>query len=99
MTRSTEAKAEEKQQRRALALLRCAEGGLIEAVNSAGGELTGFSAKLGEWDCLLTLRAEFPSGPCIGFVGGETLGGCLLKAEAQAKRDAVDWKVDNFKVQ
>lgn len=99
MTRSTEANAEEKQQRRALALLRCTEGGLVEAVEAGGGELTGFSAKMGEWDCLLTLRAVFPSGPCIGFIGGETLGGCLLKAVAQAKKDAIGWRVDNFKVE
>lgn len=98
MTRSTEAAREKKQAAQALKLWRCASTGLFEAVERSGGELRGFSMKVGEWDCLLTLRADFPTGPCVGFVGGETIGGCLLKAEMQASRDAIGWRPDNFKV-
>lgn len=99
MTRATEVKIEKAQQAKAMRLWRCAESGLLEAVERCGGELRGFSVKLGEWDCLLTLRADFPSGPCVGFVGGETLGGCLLKAQGQASKDAIKWRPDNFKVE
>lgn len=72
-------------------------GGLEQGVSKAGGELTGFSMRLGELDCLLTLRAVFPGGAMIGFVGGEDVAHCMRKGATEAARDLVRWRPDKWR--
>lgn len=96
MTTSLEVEAEVRQQARALRLFRILDGGLEAAVGRAGGELTGFSAKMSGVDTLLTLRAVFPGGKMIAFAGGLTLGAALEKAYREAKTDALRWRPDKW---
>lgn len=76
---------------------RVIDGGLQAAVRRAGGELTGFSVKCDDFDCLVVLKANFPAGAMVGFVGGETIGGTLLKAAREAKSDGVRWREDRYR--
>lgn len=96
MTSESERAAEKAQAKRALTLYRVADGGLERAVQRAGGELTGFSAKMSGADVLLTLRVVMPAGPMIAWVGGETLASALTKAARQAGGDELKFKPDEW---
>ena len=82
--------------RRNRALYRACSGGLALAVTRSGGELSGLSIKTSGYDCLVTLRARFPAGPMVAFVGGETIAHCLVKAMREAPNGALRWKVDRY---
>ena len=82
--------------RRDVALRRACEGDLQASVSQTGGELLGFSVKLSQHDCLITLRAVFPGGRMIAFVGGDTLAGCLLKVPREARSNNLRWKADKY---
>lgn len=97
MSSRLDAEYEEKQARQALRLLRVCSGGLNSAIGRAGGELTGFSAKMSGADVLLTVRAELPGGRKIAFVGGSDLAGALLKAYREASADELRWREDRWK--
>jgi hypothetical protein len=96
MARSREAAAEAAQEKRLRAAGKVVDGGLVEGVSRAGGELLGFSVKLSPYDVLITLRAEFPGGRMVGFIGGETLSGALVKAQREAASDAIKWREDRW---
>ncbi len=71
-------------------------GGLESGVERAGGLLTGLAVKFNGAGCLLTLKAEFPAGMMVGFVGGDDLAHVLRKGASQAARDDVRWKADKW---
>lgn len=79
------------------ACLLAVYGGLEAGVGRAGGMLTGISVKFGADGCLLTIKAEFPAGAMVGFVGGDDLPGVLRKGAGDAARDAVTWREDKWK--
>lgn len=96
MSRQLEQKQEERKARRDKRVLLAVNGGLEAGVERAGGRLHGFSVKLSEYDCLLTLRAEFPGGAMVAFVGGADLPDVLLKGSKAAKTDGLRWKKDKW---
>ena len=98
MTRTNDLEHEEREARFLTEVARAACGELADGVTRMGGELCGLSAKLDYGDCLLTLRAEFPGGSMVCFVGGTDLGYCLRKATRDANRDALRWKPDRYRV-
>jgi hypothetical protein len=75
---------------------RSLEGGLEAAVSRAGGELHGFSIKIGEQDYLMSLRATFPAGRMIAFVGADSMAQCFTKAAYAAGSDTMRWRVDKY---
>lgn len=87
----------EKMERERQAVLLAVYGGLEAGVSKAGGELLGISVKLGQFECLLTLRAEFPAGPVVGFITGDGLAEVLKKAASAAARDGVKWRADKWR--
>jgi hypothetical protein len=87
---------EERQAKRNKAIAQAVEFGLLEGVGRAGGELTGLAVKYGGGDCLVVVKAVFPSGPQVAFVGAEDLGGCLIKAAREASRDKLRWRADRY---
>jgi hypothetical protein len=97
MTRQLEAKAEERQARRDKAVLSAVCGGLHDAVGYAGGELVGLSVRIGFRDCLIVLKAEFPAGPQVAFVGSESLDGALIKGVREARGGTLSWRPDQYK--
>lgn len=79
------------------ATLLAVYGGLEDGVSRAGGELVGLSVKFNGFDCLLTLKAAFPAGMMVGFVGGSDLARVLQKGAAEAARDTVKWREDKWR--
>jgi len=96
MTRQLEQAQEDKQQKFAKAQLSALNGGMAAAVARAGGELGGFSARMDDYEVLLTIRAEFPAGRMIAFVGGDTLGSALVKVIREASQDRLKWREDKW---
>lgn len=83
----------EKERKQALVAIY---GGLFDAVGHAGGVLTGFSIKLSDYETLCTLRAVFPAGSRIAFVGADDLPAVLAKSMRDAGSDRLQWRNDRF---
>lgn len=98
MSKKDTEKTETKIARRAEALEECCDHSLAGMVAYAGGTLTGFSIKIGRVDTLLTVRALFPAGHMIAWVGGESIVEVLLKSVRLASADSLRWKADKYRV-
>ena len=72
-------------------------GDLERAIDRAGGQLLRLSVSFDGFGCLLVLKAEFPAGTMIGFVGGEDLAQVLRKGTAEAARDKITWREDKWR--
>jgi len=83
--------------RRAAKLEEVLDHGLAGAIAYNGGELTGFSLKIGNVDYLVTLRAFFPAGHRISWVGANSMTEVILKAERLAAGGLLDWLEDKYK--
>lgn len=75
---------------------RASDGGLQKAVEHNGGELLGLSVKFGQADCLVTLRAVFPGGRMVAFVGGDSLMSCLVKVHRDGFDGKLKWRTDKY---
>ena len=80
----------------ALALHRALDGGLDSALQAAGFELLGLSLKVGEGDCLLTLRLSNHEGKSVAFIGSTDPVGCLTKALREARGAKLRYREDRF---
>lgn len=97
MTRTNWADVEVKEQKRRDDIAKATLGGLEEAVGRMGGELTGVTFKVGEYDVLGVLKAEFPGGAMVSFVGAASIGAVLHKAMQEGQRDNLTWKTDQYR--
>lgn len=96
MTRQLELLQEQRQAKKHKMLIRSLEFGLEGAIGHSGGVLTGFSVKLSEWECLMTVRAIRGDVPHVAFVGSDNLINCLLKVERDAATDKLVWREDKY---
>ena len=96
MSRQLEQGREERQKREDNSVLLACESGLAAAVSRAGGELTGLGVRYSTMDVLITIKAVFPAGPQICFVGGETIGKALVKGMREAYLDRLKWRPDKY---
>ena len=96
MTRLLEQKQEEKQMLRNKEILAAVEFELVGAIAHGGGQLTGFSIKVSEVDCLLTLRAKFEGEGMVCFVGAPDIGDCLRKGVVEAYHNRLRWRADAY---
>lgn len=96
MTRHLDAVTEERQEQRYRAVVRALEFELQGVIAGKGGELTGFSVTLREWEVLITLRSIQEGRPQVAFVGSDTLVNCLLKAVSSGQRDKLVWRADKY---
>lgn len=96
MSRLLEQQREEKQRKADVALVAAIEFNLAAAVGHSGGELLGFSAKLNHADCLLILRAQFPGGLQVAFVGSSSLADALRKGVRLGLADELNWRADRY---
>jgi len=97
MPRTNELDQEVKEQKRRDIISQAALGGLERAVERSGGQLQGISFKVGDWDVLGTLRADFPGGAMVAFVGGSSMGAVLHKAMQAGNRDELRWREDEYR--
>jgi hypothetical protein len=96
MSRQLEQHLEEVTKRRHLAVVAAVEYALVGSIERAGGELTGFSVKLAEGDCLLTLRVTLAGRSQVSFVGAEDLGSALIKAVNLGRHDKLKYRPSKF---
>jgi hypothetical protein len=96
MTRTNEVKLEEREERLWRDVRRALSGGLAAGINENGGFLLGLSVRYGEYETLLTIRAEFPGGGMVAFVASDTLAGAIRKAYLEAKAERLRWRADKY---
>lgn len=96
MSRQLELVAEQRTATKHKALIKALEYELVGVLGNAGATLTGFSVKIDEWQCLLTLRAILNDQNVYAHVGGDTVISCILKAVRAAQYDKLRWKEDKF---
>jgi len=96
MSRQLEQLQEERTRKRHSALLIAVEYGLQGAVEHSGGEYLGFAYRHRGGEALLIIKAVFPAGRQVAFVGAEDLGGALVKATKLGQQDRLRWKADKW---
>lgn len=96
MSRQLEQVREDRQKAQDKAVLIAVEYGLEDAVRTSKREFYGFAAQYRGDGWLLTLKAGLGEDREIAFVGGETLGGALIKAVSLAGRDGLKWRKDVY---
>lgn len=96
MTRQSDLAQEDRETARRQALVRCLEWGLVGALERQGIELIGIAIRYGEFDCLMTLKADVNARRHVCFVGAETIMSCFLKAESAALGNRLHWRADKY---
>lgn len=97
MTRQLEAIGEQRQAKRHALLVRALEFELSGALQASGATLLGFSVKIEEWECLMTLRAYRDDSMQIAFVGSDDVINCINKAVRAAKSGKIVWREDKWR--
>jgi hypothetical protein len=97
MTRTNDLDLELKQQKVWNNIAKASIGGLEKAVDRMGGEMTGVNFKVGDYDYLAIIKAEFPAGPQVCFVGGSSIGDVLQKAASSGWQDKLSWRPDRYR--
>lgn len=98
VSRQLEQTIEERAARERAALLRNIYGGLEAAVEHVGGELTGISVTYRGDSVLMTVRAQFPAGKRVCFVGSDDLGATFAKCGREVQSGRARWKEDKWRV-
>lgn len=97
MSRQLDAAHEDRVSRRHEALVRALEFELDKVLSATGKKLLGFSMRIQEWDCLMTLRAEEAGEQRVAFVGAEDVVGAITKAVRVARAGKLKWKEDKWR--
>lgn len=97
MSRQLEAVGEQRQAKRHALLIRALEFELSGALQQSGALLQGFSVKIEEWECLMTLRAFREDTNQIAFIGSDDVINCINKAVRAAKSDKIMWRPDKWR--
>lgn len=97
MPSNTEHGSADALRKEALALHRALGGGIDSALQDAGYTLVGLSLKVGEGDCLLTLRLDNHEGAFVAFVGGQSVPTCLVKALREVRGGKLSYRQDKYK--
>lgn len=97
MSQEDEALVKKSTNRRAESLEECLDYALKGAVAYSGGIMTGLSMRMGDSDYLLTLRADFPAGPMVTWVGGTNIVEIFLKAVRETNDGKLSWRIDKYR--
>jgi hypothetical protein len=71
-------------------------GGFEDLIEDLGGECLGISIRSHQYQSLLVIRADFPGGAFVGFVGAQTAAEAVAKAHNQLKNNKLKWKPDKY---
>jgi hypothetical protein len=71
-------------------------GGFEELIDDQGGVCMGISIRSNQYQTLLVIRAVFPGGPFVGFVGAETGAEAVSKAYTELSHNKLTWKPDKY---
>lgn len=97
MSRQLEKTIEERAAKETAALLLSLDGGLEDAVEWTGAVLQGFSVSLRGADVLMVIRADFPAGRRVCFVGASDLPALFAKCSREVKSGRAKWKDDKWR--
>lgn len=97
MSRQLEAMAEARSSKRHALLVRALEFELSGVMKEKGATLQGFSVKIEEWECLMTLRAYREETNQIAFIGSDDVINCINKAVRAVKSDKIIWRKDKWR--
>ena len=98
MSRQLEQVIEERAAKEEAALLRNIYGGLRDSVRHVGAEMQGISVSYRGEGVLLTVRADFPAGRMVCFVGADDLGAAFAKSGREVKSGRARWREDKWRV-
>lgn len=96
MSRQLDKAAEEREESRRVALIKAIEFGLSDAIVNQGAELRGIAIRYGEFDCLMTVKADFNGVRHVAFVGSDSMMNCFIKADAAAAGNRLSWSKDKY---
>lgn len=96
MTRQHDLKLEVRETAKRDALVKALEYGLAGALESQGVGLLGFSIKYDTFNCLMTIKAVVGDVRSVAFVGSDTMINCILKADSEARRHTLHWRLDQY---
>lgn len=96
MSRQLEHAAEVKEANRNQAVVRALDYGFVGALEAQGIELLGFAFRYNAYDSLMTIKAVVGGQQQVCFVGSESLAGCILKAQSDARGDRLKWRPDKY---
>ena len=71
-------------------------GGFNHRVEVLGGELLSVTMRMMPGDCLLVIRAEFPGGRRVAFVGSSNAAYAVKKAEKELRENTLRWRQDKY---
>lgn len=97
MTRQLEQLREENQEKADRRLVSAVEHGLVRSLDRAGMRLTGLSARIDDYEVLITFRGDSAEGPKVCFVGAETLADALRKAVREAESGKLKLREDKYR--
>lgn len=96
MSRLLEVKREERTQAKQSALVKALEFGLVGSLENQGIELLGLALRYDPFNCLMTIKANVEGVRSVCFVGSDTFVNCILKADSEASRLALQWRPDKY---
>lgn len=96
MSRQLEQEREVRKAARNTAVIKALEYGIVGALESQGIDLVGFSFKYDAFNCLMTIKARFAEDRQVAFVGSESIIGCILKSQSDARNDRLVWRPDRY---
>lgn len=96
MTRQLDAKREIRELKRRDRLVKGLEFSLAGAIQFQGGVLRGLSIRYGDFDCLLTLKADFEGAWKVSNVSSDTMMNVLLKTISDAEKGRLSWRADKY---
>lgn len=71
-------------------------GGFEDLVDDQGGVCLGISIRSHQYQSLLVIRAEFPGGAMVGFVGAQTAAEAINKAYGKLNNNKLKWQPDKY---
>ena len=96
MSRQMDKRAEDRELRRRIKLVKALEFELAEAVQNLGAELQGFAIRYEEMSCLLTLKADFEGRRHVSFIYSDSMMNCIISATNAAERNRLNWQTDKY---
>lgn len=81
---------------RARALVSALDTELSEVLDLHGVTLLGIAIKFGQWENLITLKADIGGVRSVSFTGSDTPTNTVLKALSMAQNDVLRWREDRY---
>jgi len=76
--------------------VKALEFGLVGALSAQGIDFRGFTIKYDDFNCLMTLRLDINGRWHVAHVGSDTIINCILRAQSDARRQALVMVPDKY---